>query len=803
MTNLASNPLNFLQHGFVRSLSEEEHRCALPLAFFLVGSDRQVLRCEGATSAITGFVANDLVGKNIASLFRGNSDVLSGLARAYSGEISIETVTVGGLTRELCVLPASNAKIPNMIAVLFRPVQAASPRFNGGHLNKVLDRISEGVLAVNLGGHVVDANRAAEEILGFSRAELLQNNLENVIPEAVLGGAVDETPKNLSVICAKGIIKSLCVSVFSTGFEEKLAATVLFTSTDSAKEKESQSDKRYELLAAGVNDGLWEWNLEDGTVYFSARWRSLLGLEKAVVKHTPESWLSRIHPDDVEVFCSRFDAHLDGESSIFEHEYRMRHANGDFRWVRARGIAARRDSGQPYLMAGSQSDITDRKLAEENVTHGSLHDALTGLPNRGLMLDRIGQALARLKRNEQHRFALAIFDLDRFLVVNESLGHAAGDALLVSLARRLESVVASGNTLARLGGDEFAILIEDYESPDEINKYIHELQSVVSQPFDINGEEVFVSASFGVATGAPKYKRSEELLRDADLAMYRAKKDSKSGFETFDEQRHRRSVNQLQIEAMLRRALDNGDIVVHYQPIVDLRSGKISGFEALTRLNHPTNGLVPPSEFIGIAEETGLIVPLSEQVLKKACIAAGAWQRRFGLENQLSMSVNFSARHISEDNIVELLKRSLRDSRLPPEDLKIEITESLIMTNPELAAQTFAQIKELGVTLSLDDFGTGYSSLSYLRRFPIDTLKMDRSFVSRMDTDEKDMELVRMIIMLAHTLGMVVIGEGIESDSQLGLLRNLNCEFGQGYFFAKPLTEDAAAGMLAAPPVWR
>ncbi len=807
MTDLASRAVNPLQGNKDAPFNNGAVAADADLTgYVLLGPQRRVLRCSGCVVERIAFGLKEAVGQTVTRLFHNYPQVIAATDRAYSGASVRQEIDVGGLKHQFSVFPASDGEEPETVVIIISPLREINHEAAHEHyLKNLVSRINEGIITTDREGRVVDINESSTRILGTAATEILGRNLNSFLPGFLADDVLETTSSEVLAQRADGSTAPVTAMAFPSYWEGAPSTTVIIADTverEAAQRALAESDARYALVSAGANDGLWEWNLEDGTVNFSTRWRTLLGLEKENIKYTPEAWLSRIHPDDVDTFCNRFDAHLEGKTSLFEHEYRMRHANGEFRWVQARGIVARRENGEPFLMAGSQSDITDRKLAEESLTHGAMHDALTGLPNRGLVLDRVGQALARMKRSEDQRFALAILDLDRFMVVNESLGHAAGDELLVSLARRLEAEIAPGNTLARLGGDEFAILLEGFETLDEIKDAVRGFQSVISHPFNINGEEIFVSASFGVAVGAPGYKHSEELLRDADLAMYRAKKDGKSGFETFDESRHRHAVNQLQIETMLRRALENGDILVHYQPIVDLKTGTVSGFEALTRMAHPTRGLVPPGDFIGIAEETGLIVPLGEQVLEMACTAASAWQRRFNLKNRLSMSVNFSARHISEDGVVDLLENVLSRSGLPPEDLKIEITESLIMTNPELAAQTLAQIKELGVTLSLDDFGTGYSSLSYLRRFPIDTLKMDRSFVGRMDTDERDMELVRMIILLAHTLGMEVVGEGIESESQLGLLRELNCEFGQGYFFEKPLPEDEAAKMLAESPAW-
>ncbi|MDD9924904.1 MAG: diguanylate cyclase, partial [Rhodospirillaceae bacterium] len=430
-----------------------------------------------------------------------------------------------------------------------------APPTGGGASTSLVECLSEGVITADRQGTVLYASGPALAMIGMRAADVLGKSLETVIPEFTLNDALIAASKEIALPRENGFSRSIAVSAhpMAVGGEE-IIATVLtdHSERDAARDALAKSNARYALAAAGANDGLWEWDLEEGSVQFSARWRTLLGLEATAIKHTPEEWLCRIHPEDVDSFCGSFDSHLEGETPQFEHEYRMKHANGEFRWVQARGIVARREDGEPFLMAGSQSDITDRKLAEESLNHGALHDALTGLPNRELLLDRVNQALARQGWDEGQNFALAILDLDRFMIVNESLGHAAGDELLVSLARRLEKKVAPGNTLARLGGDEFAVLLEDFHSVEQVQDVIGDLQAEISQPFDMNGQQIFVSASIGVAVGATRYNRAEEVLRDADLAMYRAKKEGKAGFEIFDESRHRGPVDLLKIETNLR-----------------------------------------------------------------------------------------------------------------------------------------------------------------------------------------------------------------------------------------------------------
>lgn len=771
---------------------------AAPVAFLVLDRNRIVRQFGGGAIAKIGANPATVAGMSFDHLFVGHANLRRALTRAYAGNDGSETATIKGNTLGFqFLIPADSTSCVTVVAfdILHRRILDEQERLLGG----ILDAISDGVVTVNLKGKIENINRAGLELFGFSGEQIIGRNIETLIPE--LGIVRMASLKKTETVGRRqdgtAFDVRLLMTSFRQGAEQKYVATIIDTSSsDVSKTDIRESEERYALAALGANDGLWDWNLDDGTIYLSSRWRSMLGIEDSDIKNSPEEWLSRIHPEDVVAFCEDFDAHLDGTSSQFEHEFRMRHANGEYRWMQARGLAVRQADGKVYRMAGSQSDITDRKLAEERLMHGALHDPLTGLPNRALMLDRLGQALSRMERNDEMNFALAILDLDRFMLVNESLGHVVGDELLVSLARRLEAEIGVGNTLARLGGDEFAILMESPETLADVKSYVQRLQEIIAKPFELLGKDVYVSASFGIVSGEPKYTRASDMLRDADLAMYRAKKEGKTGYEVFEESRHRREFDQLEVETSLRQGLEEGWIHVYYQPIVDLKTRKIKGFEALSRLIHPTHGIIPPVEFIGVAEETGLIVPLGEQMLLMACAQTVEWQQQFGLSDALDISVNLSARHLAEDNIVELLGDVLEKTKIPPASLKVEITESLIMSNPELAAQTLDRIKKLGITLSLDDFGTGYSSLSYLRRFPIDTLKMDRSFVAPIDKDKRDLELVRMIILLAHTLGMEVVGEGIETESHLDLLRDLDCEYGQGYFFSRPLPAPEVAALL-------
>ncbi|HWS55779.1 MAG TPA: EAL domain-containing protein [Pyrinomonadaceae bacterium] len=438
--------------------------------------------------------------------------------------------------------------------------------------------------------------------------------------------------------------------------------------------------------------------------------------------------------------------------------------------------------------------------SREHFRHAAFHDALTGLPNRALLSERLGSAIARARGAEGERFALLFLDLDRFKNVNDSLGHTIGDGLLVTIARRLENSVRSADTVARLGGDEFAILLEGVKSEADAAYMAERVQREMSTPFMLDGHEVFMTVSIGIAHGAAGYEHPEQVLRDADTAMYRAKAGGRACFEVFDSTMHARAVNLLRLENDLRRAVEREEFTVYFQPIVGLATGRLAGFEALVRWQHPERGFIPPSEFIPVAEDTRLIVPLGLWVLREACRQVVSWQPAGPAP--LTVSVNLSGRQFAQPDLVEQVGAILRETGLAPGRLRLEITESVVMEDAERAVAMLEQLKGLGVRLSIDDFGTGYSSLSYLHRFPLDTLKIDRSFVSQLDAGESRAELVRTIRTLAANMGLEVVAEGIETLGQLGRLAELGCEYGQGYLFARPLAPDAAEALVRGGTRW-
>jgi len=486
-----------------------------------------------------------------------------------------------------------------------------------------------------------------------------------------------------------------------------------------------------------------------------------------------------------------------GEISSHQAEMRFVHRQGHEVWALLGASVVRDSQSNPLHLIFQIQDITDRKRAEEQLLHDAFHDALTGLPNRALFMDHVKMAIQRSRRNGDRLFAALFFDLDRFKVINDSLGHMVGDQLLVGVARRLEACLRPGDTVARLGGDEFVILLEELAGDDDAIDIARRVQEAVTQPFQIGGHEVFTTASLGIAPSSTGYERAEDLLRDADTAMYRAKLLGKNRHVVFDKAMHDRAVELLQMETDLRRAVERQEFFVQYQPIVSLATGRTSSFEALVRWQHPERGLVPPGEFIPVAEETGLIVPLGLWVLEEACRQMRRWQVEQSVAPDVTVSVNLSGKQFSQADLMGQVSSVLRQTGLAPSNLKLEITESMVMENIETAIDSLGQLRSLGIGLSIDDFGTGYSSLSYLHRFPIDTLKIDRSFVTRMTENSENAEIVRTIVTLARSLEMSVVAEGIEQMEQLDALRALDCDYGQGYLFSRPVGGRQAAALAA------
>lgn len=456
------------------------------------------------------------------------------------------------------------------------------------------------------------------------------------------------------------------------------------------------------------------------------------------------------------------------------------------------------NSGYLTNFIGIQTDITERKLLEEKLVHNAFYDALTGLPNRILFINRLEQAIAQIKHNPDDLFAVLFLDLDRFKVVNDSLGHLVGDQLLVTLAQRLQQCLQPDDIVARLGGDEFTILLSHIQTIEDATDIAEHIHQALKSPFNLCGYEVFMTASIGIALGTNQYVQPADLLRDADTALYRAKEQSQVGHIVFDSTMYDRAVALLQLETDLRWAIERQELCIFYQPIICIKTGTITGFEALVRWQHPERGLISPAEFIPVAEETGLIIPIGQWVLTESCKQLRQWQLQFPAIKPLTLNVNLSGKQFSQPHLIKQISQILQDTSLGPSNLKLEITETAIIASPEKATSVLKQLKAFGLQLCIDDFGTGYSSLAYLHNFPIDVLKIDRSFINRIDSDTEQFAIVRAIVTLADNLGMSVVAEGVETIDQLKQLKLLQCQQAQGYLFSKPLDREQARTLLAS-----
>lgn len=562
-----------------------------------------------------------------------------------------------------------------------------------------------------------------------------------------------------------------------------------------------ESRKRYALAMRASNDGLWDWNLETDEIFYSARWGAMVGLRPSEIGASPSEWFDRVHPADVDGLMGAIAMHLSGDSVHFDAEYRIAHVDESYRWVVSRGVAERGEDGKPTRFAGCQIDTTDAKV----------FDDLTRLPNRLLFLDRLAGSIQRASRTKSN-FAVIFLDLDRFKVVNDSLGHVVGDELLMEVAERLKGCLRASDTvtrlgsvptLARLGGDEFAILLDDLHDSNDAVRVAERIHGVLGMPYLVGGHEVVTTSSIGIALDGAKYTSAEDLLRDADNAMYRAKEQGGSRHVVFDPAMHERAIARLRLEQDLRRAMSALSFHLNYQPIVDLKTGKIKGFEALIRWIHAERGFISPVEFIPVAEETGLIVPIGHWVFEQACRDLVLLNAARDPETApLTMSINVSQRQFVTGDLHADFADVLDDVGVDPKLITLEITESTAMTHESSVTPQVERLRALGVELSMDDFGTGYSSLSVLHELPFSQVKIDRAFTSRMTAADDALMLVRTVIQLAGNFDLKAVAEGVETEQEQALLKTLGCEFGQGYFYSRPVALAPALALIESRKSW-
>ncbi|UCH44152.1 MAG: EAL domain-containing protein [Nitrospiraceae bacterium] len=669
-------------------------------------------------------------------------------------------------------------------------------------LQTIFDSIHDPFCIIDSNHEIVKLNEAYAEMNGKSIDEMLGNRCFDIIDEEneeiCKNCVVGKTFHSQDPCAAEKFIEQsdgsknwLEIYTYPIINEEGEVSHVIeyirdITDRKNTEEALKKSEERYSLAAQGANDGLWDWDLKTNKVFYSPRWKGILGLDVGgTLADDSEEWFNRIHPEDREQVKSEIKAHIKGHTSHFKNEHRILHTDGTYRWVLSRGLAVK----GAHRFAGSITDITMRKRAEERLLFEAMHDSLTGLPNRALFMDRLKHEANREIRDKAYMFAVIFVDIDHFKVINDSLGHAVGDELLVAVSKRLEDSLRPGDTVARLGGDEFAVLLEDISDDEEAIHITKRVQRNLARSFEIEDQKLYISASIGIAFNTLGYDRPENLLRDADLAMYHAKANGRARQEVFDTRMYDNAVMRMQLETDLRRAIDNEEFLLHYQPVVSMQTGNVIGFEALIRWNHPDRGLVSPEEFIVAAEETGLIVPIGKWVIREAGRQLRLWQDQILTSQPLKMSVNVSSKQFLP-NLVKTIRETLHETGILPGSLVLEITETMLMENAENIDPICRQLKEMHVNLHIDDFGTGYSSLSYLHKFPVDVLKIDRSFVQRIGFNDENMEIIKAIVMLAHSMNMEIIAEGVETDDQIAFLKSLKCEYVQGYLFSKPLDRE-------------
>jgi diguanylate cyclase (GGDEF)-like protein/PAS domain S-box-containing protein len=652
----------------------------------------------------------------------------------------------------------------------------------------------------------VDVNATACSLLGYSREELLKKGPQDLLPVSreELEKSYDELIANPSLSsgmytyyrCKDGstlpfestrrVLHSgdtYIIAAISRDIRERIAAETAL----------KQSNERFNAAARATNDVIWDWNLVTDEIWWNENFNKVFGHPREGVKPTIKSWHDGIHPEDRDRIVNGVRQLLDRDQENWSDEYRFRRHDGGYAHVFDRGHVIRDDKGKAVRMIGAMADISERKNAEERLNYLAQFDALTGLPNRHLFQDRLVQTMAQAKRSSRP-MAVLFIDLDRFKLVNDTQGHGAGDKLLKEAAARLSQCIRSGDTVGRLSGDEFAAILSNLAKPGDASLVAQKIVDILARPFDLDGHRTFVTGSVGITLFPGDGEEPGALIMNADAAMYRAKEQGRNNYQYFTREMNERALARVQMEASMRRALERSEFVLHYQPKLDLANGAICGIEALLRWAHPEKGLISPAEFIPVLEETGLIVPVGEWVTREACRQIRAWQQA-GVKVP-PVAVNLSARQFQQKNLEAGLRQVLAETGVDPALLQFEITESLLMKDPEEAARTLRGLKAAGVKLSVDDFGTGYSSLAYLKRFPLDELKVDRAFINDIVTEPDDAAITLAIISLAHSLKLRVVAEGVETEAQLNLLALHSCDEMQGYYFSRPVAAAELEAML-------
>ena len=757
---------------------------------------------DAARSGVSKTFEVDFGGRTLSLVLTPAPQLAPPISQNYPAQVLLAGLAISVLLFDIAlVLSSTRARALSIAELMTRRYRESEIR-----MRAVIDNAPDGIVTFDGVGIVHTFNPGAEKLFGYTQEEVPEIRIQDILPVCIPGvvSQLASTTPDGGAECEGRRKDGEMFPAELTISRMQLADRVLYTAIirdvsgrHEAEERLRESEERYALAARGANDGLWDWDLKKNEVHYSQRWKSMVGAVDSEVGTSPDEWLGRVHSEDVVNLRAQLADHLEGRVPHFECEYRIRHSSGGYRWVLTRGIAVRDSDGRATRIAGSQSDITERKRAERQLLYDALHDPLTGLPNRSYFMSRVDQARAEAARSSRRLFGIMFLDIDRFKVVNDSLGHYVGDQLLVSVAERLKSCLRPGDTICRLGGDEFAILVENLTGVGDATQIAERIQQELETPVRVGDQDMYAAVSIGIALSSTGRQPAEELVRDADIAMYRAKSRGKARYEVFTQRMHTRAVELLQLETDLRQAVEQDQIVLHYQPIVSLGAETFVGCEALMRWNHPKRGLVSPGEFIRVAEESGAILRLTRWSLDEACKQAKAW-RSLGVED-VYVSLNISPRQLQQGGLYETVMQALAEQGLEPQALQLELTESALLESSAPNVDTLRKLFQNGVRLALDDFGTGYSSLIYLKRFPLHAIKIDRSFVQRLPQDSGNAAIASGLIAMAHSLNLRVTAEGVETAQQLQFLRDQGCDEIQGYLISPAVDVRSIEAFLLEP----
>lgn len=672
----------------------------------------------------------------------------------------------------------------------------------------LVNESSQGISVADLTGNYVFVNPYFCQMTGYSETELLKMTVFDLKAPEQDHASFEQTKTVKENLTLQVSLQKKDGTIFmsevvgrniTVAGQAYVLGTVLNISERIVTEKALlKSEKRNSVIIQIANDGVWDWHLDTDLVEFDERYYTMAGYKKDEFPYALEEWQKRVHKDDIVHAMNSCQSYLAGTSSNFDIEFRFLRKNNTYMWIHGKGkIVERDENGSPLRFIGTHSDISVQKEHEEKILHQAHFDSLTFLPNRFLSLDRLTIACKEANRNNE-LVALLFLDLDDFKKVNDTLGHEVGDQLLIEAANRLRHVVRSIDTVGRLGGDEFIIILGGLKTPKEAQPIVENLLNQFRKMFVINSRELLLTTSIGVAVYPNDASDSSELLRNADSAMYAAKECGRNTYSYYTSQMNKSAQRRLAIEEQLHGALARNEFCVYYQAKIDLVSSKIMGAEALLRWHNPILGNVPPDEFISIAEHTGAIIQLGQFVLQEALKQTAIWQQNFNVNFQIA--VNLSPRQFRDLQLIDMIKANLEKNKVSPALLELEITEGVLLSGHVHVRKVLKVITELGIKMAMDDFGTGYSSLSYLREYPFDVLKIDRSFINEMTSSYKDKALINAVISMSHALNLKVVAEGIETEQQLESLRNLGCDYGQGYLFSKPLSVEDMTRLLNDNP---